>query len=483
MAERTGFRLIPPLETYPWLVAFSQGLPGRVLLLAVFSVGLYFHTANWLPVSVFLAVLTLLPQYRPVLLVVATLGSLALADWPPLSMLRSIMPPDYVPGPLLKPLVIAVALAIFALCYQAVRENPDRWYGRRPVRTLLVFYVLLIVVAAEAPLSGLPALYLWTFLVVLGKYLWYFNYALLDRQARDTSPLALQVGHFVPFWGGSNTPFPKGAAYLRRIVAKDPEQLARCQLKGIKLLYWALLLGLVERVLRQILHGSGDALWGISFSLDIPSFTAVLHDIAGTQYPWHANWLALVTNFFLNLLGLSIWGHGIIACCRMAGYNALRNTCRPLQATSIADFWNRYYYYFKELLVEIFFYPAFLRHFKKRPKLRLFFATMAAACFGNILYHFLRDLEYIVELGLWPAVLSFQVYLFYGLVLGTAIGISQLFEKKSARNLSWFWKNVVNPGYIVGFYCLLSIFDDPDRSLTIKYNFLFLLRLFNINLS
>ncbi len=92
------------------------------------------------------------------------------------------------------------------------------------------------------------------------------------------------------------------------------------------------------------------------------------------------------------MLTLSIWGHIIIATCRMAGFKALRNTWSPLQSKTIAEFWNRYYYYFKELLVEFFFYPTFLRFFKTKPRLRMFMATMAAAGLGNMLYHFFRDI-------------------------------------------------------------------------------------------
>ena len=80
---------------------------------------------------------------------------------------------------------------------------------------------------------------------------------------------------------------------------------------------------------------------------------------AGHSYPWHINWLVLIANFFMRLVWFSVWGHTIIACCRMAGYNALRNTYRPLQSASIAEFWNRFYYYFKELLVDNFFLSCF----------------------------------------------------------------------------------------------------------------------------
>ncbi len=474
MVRLASFRLIPALDTYPKIVAFSQRMPGKILLLVLFSAGLSLRTSSWLHLSVFMTAMTFLPQFRPVLLAIATFVSLYLAGWPHVEIPRAI-----------SGLVVAAVLLFFAAYYTAVRQNKERWYAKRPVRNLLLFYIFLLAAATSSPNSTPRNVYLWAFLAVLGKYLWFFNYTLLDLHSKETPSLALQAGHYIPFWGGSNTPFPKGAAYLRKIEAKNPEQLAVSQLKAVKLLCWALLLAFLEKVLRQIFYGNGDAghaFLGITFSLALPSLQAVLHEVAGHSPPWYTNWLVLIANFFMRLLWFSVWGHVIIACCRMSGYNALRNTYKPLQSASIAEFWNRFYYYFKELLVDNFFYPAFLRYFKKWPRIRLFFATFAAAGFGNVLYHFLRDNGAIFDKGFWPALFSFRVYMFYAIVLSTAISISQLYEKKRAAEMSWLRKNIVTPVYVVGFYCLLSIFDSSDRSLTLGDHFNFFLKLFNIHL-
>lgn len=486
MNRLASFRLIPQLDTYPKVVDFAETAPGKIVMLAVFAAGLASYTNNWLSISIFLTAMTFLPQFRAILLTVATLANLYLANWPSASIPWPISELNYPVGVFFRPLIVGAVFASFAVYYWTVKKHRSAWHAKRPVRNLLIFYLVLLILATEVPLANGQAVWLWTFLSALGQYLWYFNYALLDRQAKETSPLALQAGHFMPFWGGSNTPFPKGAAYLRKIAAKTPRQLAVCQLKGIKLLAWALLLNILQKALAQICYGPGggsEALFGIPFSLGIPTFYAVTHENAGHSYPWHLNWLALMANFSTRMLWFSVWGHVIIATCRMAGYNALRNTYKPLQSTSIADFWNRYYYYFKELLVENFFYPAFLRYFKKSPKLRLFFATMAAAGFGNVLYHFLQEINTIIDKGFWPALVSFHVYIFYGVLLGTAIGLSQLYEKKKAKDMSWLTKNLIKPLSIIGFYCLLSIFDNPDRELNLADYGIFFLKLFNIHLS
>src|SRR2546422_7362134 len=47
------------------------------------------------------------------------------------------------------------------------------------------------------------------------------------------------------------------------------------------------------------------------------------------------------------------------------------------------------------------------RYFKRHRRLRLMVASLAAATLGNMMYHFMRDIEYVVQLGLWKAVVGF----------------------------------------------------------------------------
>ena len=133
----------------------------------------------------------------------------------------------------------------------------------------------------------------------------------------------------------------------------------------------------------------------------------------------------------------------------MAGFNALRNTYRPLSSTTIMEFFNRFYYYFKELLVDFFFYPAFLRYWKGHRRLRLVFATFAAAFFGNSFYHLTRDWEIIRDQGLWQAIASYQVLFFYNAFLATALSVSQLRKRGPkpggfvrGRPPARFWRRV-----------------------------------------
>ena len=90
----------------------------------------------------------------------------------------------------------------------------------------------------------------------------------------------------------------------------------------------------------------------------------------------------------------------IVGCIRLLGFNVFRNTYKPLLAESIVEFWNRYYYYFKELLVEFFFYPTYLRSSWARPGIRMFLAVFAAAFIGNMYYHVLGSPETVLSFDL-----------------------------------------------------------------------------------
>jgi hypothetical protein len=236
----------------------------------------------------------------------------------------------------------------------------------------------------------------------------------------------------------------------------------------LKLLAWSLLISVFSKYFGPFLHDY----------LAIPTFNQTLyHSVMRAPYPWYVCWASLASAFLEDILSMCVWGHRFIACCRMAGFNALRNTYRPLSSRTISEFWNRYYFYFKELLAEFFFYPTFVRFFKNHRKLRLVTATFAAAFFGNIFYHFCRDLNLIATLGLWKAITGFHVYAFYCFLLATGISISQL--RAGRPKPSGFLRARVAPVICVAlFYMLINIFAYLGRDYPISEHFRYFFHLF-----
>ncbi len=457
-ARFTDFRLMPRIETYPAVVSFAQTLPGKLVLLTVFAFGLAYNRQSWGPLVFFLTLITFLPEQRRILLTACTLAFTFLVTW------------NAYKNSLYVGTLLCFTVFLGALLFWSAARSPRSWYGRRAVLVFLSGFAALVVFAATTPQNAWFSHPLWDFTYMLSTYIWFIGYSLLDAKMAGHDAFGLQLGSYRPFWGSTNTPFAKGAAYLRRIEARNPEQLAVTQLKGVKLLAWASLISIFSDLYNHYVYGS----------LRISTYSQALSLSAShVPLPWYLCWASLIANFFGGIISLSIFGHTIIACCRMAGFNALRNTYRPLSSRTVAEFFNRYYFYFKELLVDFFFYPVFLRCFKKHYKLRLAVSIFAAACFGNAFFHFSRDLNLVYSFGLARALQSFQVYLFYCFALATAITISRL--RRRGPVPSGFIRGQLLPSFwVVLVYCLLDVFGSTERNYPLVEHFRFFAHLFNL---
>ena len=471
MSAARRFTLVPRLETYPALVRVVQSVPGKLALLAVFAFGLWLHARPWwAEMAAILAVISLWPARRRVLILAGT--SYWLFQHSPFawSGVRSLAARcgvlDRIDWQILRPAALLATIAFCIVFSFSLRWRTRVPLLRRPIALVLTLYVVLACVATATAIDGMLRVCLFAFVVVLGRYLWFLACSAL-YPAGASNPL-LVVGQFLPFWSAwvsSPIPFPKAAGYLDKIEAKNAEELAVCQLKALKLLIWAGILVLLRKFCIDLSNGPGPgplSVLGLRAGLELPSAVTLLADsAAGHPRSAATAILSLLANFADALLQLSIWGHVVIACCRASGFKALRNTYRPLESATIAEFWNRYYFYFKEVLVDVFFYPTYLRYFKKHPRLRRFVATLAAASFGNFLYHYLRDLEFMSIHGPWQALLAKSNYMFYCAVLGLAIGVSQLRVRLDLVDQHWTKRHLLRPSLVVGFYCLLSVFEIP----------------------
>jgi hypothetical protein len=90
-------------------------------------------------------------------------------------------------------------------------------------------------------------------------------------------------------------------------------------------------------------------------------------------------------------------------------------------------------------------------------------------------------LKYIAEMGLWRSLAAYHVYIFYCLVLASAITISQL-RKRGPAPSGFLRAHVVPTFCVVLFYCLLHVFDYTERAYPITEHFRFLAHLFNLTI-
>jgi hypothetical protein len=473
---KLNWRIIPPIDQDPGCVAYVQHPPGRALLflaVTVLATLLYFLDVNLLMAPPAVACAYAGP-YRRILIPLATFLLLYQSGfWVDVGLVARVAEQEGVGHQINQALLYPGMLAlVFLLCSGLLIF----WHRivaialfRRPTLCLLVLFLGLVLVAQSPVAAGMPRVLLWSFVMTLLPYLWFLTYALAGAASRERPAFWQHLGGFHPFWGSTLTPFGKGLSYLQKFEAKTPEDLAVTQLKGLKLAAWTLVLAGSLHCFRTLMHGY----------LDVPVFDdTFLHYIAGALYPRYLCWASLLAYFVEDVLNMSVFGGAIIATARMAGFRLLRNTWRPLEATTLAEFWNRYYFYYKELLVDHFFYPTFLRYFRSHRRLRLFFATFSAACVGNLIYHFIRDIHFVADMGLSKAIAGEQSHAFYTLVLATGVALSQMRLGTSKVSRGWLRGRVLPCLWVVAFFCVLHIFDAPlDREHSIWQRGQFLLYL------
>lgn len=427
-------RLIPAIERDLALVRAVQTPAGRAALLALFvaclAVPLSLRAA--LATGVVLALTTFLPAHRRAIMVLAApvfvLGvspiDWSVARW---AFERSGSASSGWRFDAVRASSIGLVLLVCAAIHRFVERRPSSFVARQPAWTLVGGFLFLLGVLGSAPAAGAPRAYGWAFAVAFGPYLWFLAYSLVDVRRTRERGFVRQLGLYRPFWGSSNVPLPKGEAYVDKIEARDAQALALCQLKGFKLLLWAIILLVVQQAMRTIVGGEQALSRLVTVRFPLPTLdVALAASIGGAPLPWHTGWAAMFLDLAFRALSLAVWGHQVIAVARMAGFDARRNTYKPFHATSVSGFFNGYYYYFKELLVDCFFYPVFLRTLKRHFRLRLFVATFMAAGLGNFAYHVCRDLHFVAVRGFAQALLDARVHFLYCCLLSVCVFLSQL---------------------------------------------------------
>ena len=498
--------LVPQLDRSPRCVAFAETIPGKLTLLGCFAALLFLHDiALWWIITFYLLIFSLWPQYRWYILLAATWSFLLVGphdfQWHRVSELFTKANIAWQINSSVDGLPLIIAGFLFAAIYVYLTGRFAKRM-RHPILILICLYLGLMVGASYIPTTSSAGAFLWAFLAVFGKLFWFTCYSLKECRAASKKPLHLQLGQYLPFWEPTLIPFPKGSGYLKKIESKTSKDFAICQIKGLKLLLWALWLKLFFGLIYIFVYGYTELLSGrvqikrelhvlrlyfdgnyltdllsLPYSAALPHYeTAFQLAVRGIPLPWYTNWLALIIDFLCILLYVAFTTHIIIAVIRMCGFKALRNTYRPFASKTIAEFWNRYFYYFKELLVEFFFYPAFFSLFKKRPQLRMYTATMAAAFFGNFLFHFMRDIWFVVELGFFRALTAFHTYFVFTFILGNVIFFSQWLSKDGHQREVGLVSRILAPVRVLGFYCILTVFVDFRRE-NISDNIAFLLSL------
>ena len=420
-----AYRAAAQLHEHPELVGWAQTTTGRVLIWVLAALLLRPFEIAWLMLPA-LAVVMVMPSQRRLVLSVGAVCAIALVvaarvgavpdaqlGWAPatgfvVSLLLAMLYAGY------------LAASRFAALPGVVRRRPQLWLHALVWAVMALTWLL--------PRGGFHAL-----LAVLAGALpfvvWRVGYMLMSGQRGRAAGTRFRDHLFSlwPVYGGSNTPIGKGHDYLVRHEAGAGEAFARAQLGGLKLLVLALLWRAALIAMGGLVYGDPEnriarALGGAS--LGIPRLENLLAGEVAAARP--LAWAALYVELVRVTLDLAVSGHIIVGSLRLLGFNVFRNTYKPLLAGTIVDFWNRFYYYFKELLVDFFFLPTYVRWFKTRPRLRILAATFAAAFAGNLYYQLFRDPDALVRADVAEIWSDVSPRLVYSFLLAAGIYVSMV---------------------------------------------------------
>jgi hypothetical protein len=400
------------------LVNAGQSVAGRLTLWAVALVLLAWHEVSPL-MMVSLSLVMVFPAQRHALLSVAAAGMivekiLEATSWHWQNHVLQLI------------VMLVVGIAGLYTAYLLVKhfEKWPTFFKRFPILTLHAAVWLAL------SLSTLPMLGVLTMVPFL---VWRLSYmvALARCGKAGDSRFRDHLFYLVPVFGGAQTPYGKALGFLSQHEAHDPEAFTRSQLAGIKLLLLAVIWILVLDWMNSALFGdtaSYITFWPGQWTLGLSGVAEQLR--SGIYPPLYQGWVTVYLELVRKTLWLAVTGHVIIGCLRLLGFNVFRNTYKPLLSESIVEFWNRFYYYFKELLVDFFFYPAYLRMRSLGPRARMFAAVFAAAFLGNMYHHVLARPEAVLQLDLAGFWISWGPRFVYCFLLAAGIWISMLRQQK-----------------------------------------------------
>ena len=383
-------------------------------------------------------------------------------------------------------LMIAALFALVWVWYRAARQFAalPGFVRRHPQLCLHgSFWAWMILVWNTAPSSPTVRTLLMGCALAFPLLLWRLGFLLFTAQRGRLAGTAFHDHWFYlwPVWGGSSVPYGKGFDYLKSCEAKDDEALARAQLSAIKLFLLAALCGLGQGLLDGVVFGEDNvyrrALDGATLAV------ARTRDLMATPeaQPVWKGWVSIYFELFRSVLAWGSKGHVVIGYLRLGGFYVFRNTYKPLLAETIVEFWNRYYYYFKELLVNFFFFPVFARYFKQSPRLRMAAAVFAAAFLGNLYYHVIGEATFMR--GDWARLWQeFNPRLLYCFALALGIFISMQREQrrpKAALARVWPRRALAIFG-VWTFFAVIHLWAGKGPALTMQ-RLKFLLGLFGLS--
>lgn len=173
-------------------------------------------------------------------------------------------------------------------------------------------------------------------------------------------------------------------------------------------------------------------------------------------------WKSLWWDLIKNTANFIFYGHSIMAVVYIMGIDAPLNTNKPWLAKNAIDFFQRYNYYYKELLFQIFFFPIFrlLRRFPINWRVGL--ALFGSVGIGNFLILYSREIQLQIKNGWIQGLSSYTHYFIYGAGLSLLLFPSLYYELTGRESVI---KRIPNGFRLFIFLFLFAIFRVFDEAI------------------
>jgi len=99
-----------------------------------------------------------------------------------------------------------------------------------------------------------------------------------------------------------------------------------------------------------------------------------------------------------------------------------------------------------------------------------------------LLFHFIRDIHFVADLGFLKALSGEASHAFYTFLLATGVALSQMRPRPAGVSKGWLRGRMLPFVWVALFFCVLHVFDAPlDREHSILQRGSFLFHLLGID--
>jgi hypothetical protein len=438
--QDTHLRLIPQIEKVPVIVRFAQTYPGKFCIglihclilasinwrwswLVAAATALLVFPERWKALRLFISLAGLEIFYRTRLFGFAIESDAEMASYD--SVLRPIHQRIDSFLPAYQAFGLAAGFAFFWLFFRYV-------HLRRPKHPLLLLTAISAVFVGTAlltPIQSTTYLSLWGIALIVCRNFIAAGYTLLS-QPKDQEPQPIPSLLVALQCSLVNVKRPVLRSVDLLTQPDDRAATAVCRLKAIKLFFSCRIILFFRDLVRYVVYGQTiypQLNWIRIKSLKWPNYRVIgFSDYNALHIPALHSWMLVLINGFLFICSLSVITDTMISVIRLAGIYTPRFICRPYLATTFNEYYRRVQFYYSEIIIHFFYYPAWgaIRGLREHRMLRSCLALFYAVALGGWLIHIQSGALDFLSIGPGIAFHLYLSWLPYFIGVGTVCCIS-----------------------------------------------------------